>query len=134
MAKLSDQEKKTMRELFEKYNLHQDDIFTHNHFVIIKRTGIEKIQAQMSIQIDYEEIVAQIDNVVLKATATYLAERGKHRVATEVVTYGEASPKNCKNAYFWATAEKRALSRAVLKCVGLYKFGVFGEDEAVQDE
>lgn len=88
-----------MRELFEKYNLHQDDIFTHNHFVIIKRTGIEKIQAQMSIHINYEEIVAQIDNVVLKATATYEAERGKQRVATQVVTYGEASPKNCKNAY-----------------------------------
>ena len=56
MAKLSDQEKKEMREMFEQYNLHQDDIFTHNHFVIIKRTGIEKIQAQMSIQIDYQEI------------------------------------------------------------------------------
>ncbi len=134
MGKLTDNEKKEMRELFEKYNLHQDDIFTHNHFVIIKRTGIEKIQAQMNIQIDYEEIVATIDEVVLKASATYLVENDKQRVAQEVVTYGEASPKNCKNAYFWATAEKRALSRAVLKCVGLYKFGVYGEDENVQSD
>jgi len=134
MGKLTDNEKEQMRELFEKYDLHKDDIFTHNHFVIIKRTGIEKIQAKMGIQLHYEEIVATIDNVVLKATATYLRDNGKHRIATEVVTYGEASPKNCKNAYFWATAEKRALSRAVLKCVGLYKLGIYGEDENVQDE
>ncbi len=129
MANLSDQEKKDMRELFENYNLHQDDIFTHNHFVIIKRSGIEKIQAQEAIEVRYEEIVSEIDQVVLKAFA-----HCESAAQYEVVTYGEASPKNCKNAYFWATAEKRALSRAVLKCVGLYKFGVFGEDENVQDE
>ena len=29
-----------------------------------------------------------------------------------------------------AMAEKRAMSRAVLKLVGLYELGVFGEDEA----
>lgn len=134
MGKLTENEQKAMRAMFEEYELHADDIFTHNHFVIIKRTGIEKIQAKMGIQIDYQEIVAEIDKVVLKATATYLAANGKHRVAREVVTYGEASIKNCKNAYYWATAEKRALSRAVLKCVGLYKFGVFGEDEDVQND
>ena len=128
---LTKTQKETLRTIFEKFDLTKDDIFTHNHFVIITRTGIEKIQANLNIHVEYEEILVSIDEVVIKAKATYL-----HRVEDivtehEIYTYGEASPKNCKNAYFWATAEKRALSRAVLKCVGLYKLGVFGEDEDV---
>ena len=37
--------------------------------------------------------------------------------------------KNNRNAYPVAMAEKRAMSRAVLKLAGLYKFNVYGEDE-----
>ena len=46
-----------------------------------------------------------------------------------VVTYGESSSKNNRNAYPVAMAEKRALSRAVLKLTGLSEEGVMGEDE-----
>ena len=51
-----------------------------------------------------------------------------HNDKMKVITYGEASPKNCRVAYPYAMAEKRAVDRAVLKLVGLHGF-VYSEDE-----
>jgi len=45
-----------------------------------------------------------------------------------VVTFGEASPANCKNAYPVAMAEKRAVDRAVLKAV-LIHGTIYSENE-----
>jgi hypothetical protein len=42
---------------------------------------------------------------------------------------GEASPKNCKNAYPWAMAEKRAIDRVILKLIGIHGL-VYSEEEA----
>ena len=66
------------------------------------------------------------DFVVIKAFAT----KGKDNLQW-VETYGEAGPENCRNAYYVATAEKRAMSRAVLKLMGLYMHSVLGEDEEI---
>jgi hypothetical protein len=126
MKELSEDQKKSMRELFEENNLSKDDVFTHKHYVIITRSGIEKIQATQNIEVQYDVIKMDRDFVVLKAIAS-----SGDRI---VETFGEAGPENCRNAYYVATAEKRALSRAVLKIVGLYKHRVFGEDENVQDD
>ena len=60
-----------LKEKYIKYNLTKDDVFKHQHYIIITRSGIEKIQA-----------------------------------------------------------EKRAMSRVVLKLTGFYELGVFGEDES----
>ena len=46
----------------------------------------------------------------------------------KVITYGEASPKNTRNAYPYAMAEKRAIVRAILKLIGLHGF-IYSEDE-----
>ena len=37
---------------------------------------------------------------------------------------------NCNTFYVMEMAEKRAMSRAVLKLTGFYELGVFGEDES----
>ena len=37
---------------------------------------------------------------------------------------------NCNSWYVAEMAEKRALSRSVLKLTGFYELGVFGEDES----
>ena len=37
---------------------------------------------------------------------------------------------NCNSWYVMEMAEKRALSRSVLKLTGFYELGVFGEDES----
>ncbi len=64
------------------------------------------------------------DFVVIKAIAT--------KVDVTVESFGESTPENTKQSppYHSAMAEKRALSRAVLKITGFYKYGVYGEDES----
>lgn len=42
---------------------------------------------------------------------------------------GEASPKNCKNEYRWAMAEKRAKDRVILKLLGIAG-DMYSEEEA----
>ena len=49
----------------------------------------------------------------------------------KVITYGEASPKNTRNAYPYAMAEKRAIDRAILKLIGLHGF-IYSEDEMTE--
>tara|TARA_R100000750_G_C2279678_1_gene70711 strand:+ start:194 stop:592 length:399 start_codon:yes stop_codon:yes gene_type:complete len=91
---------------------------------IIKRQGIEKIQYNNNIHIKFEWVRMEKDYAVLKGIGT------KGDLIVE--SYGESTSENTKQnpPYHSAMAEKRALSRVVLKIVGAYKFGVFGEDEA----
>lgn len=89
---------------------------------IITRTGIEKIQFHNNILVEYNVEKMEPEFVVIRAYAT----KGNVRIET----FGEASPSNTKQSYPVAMAEKRALSRAVLKITGFYKYGVFGEDES----
>ena len=111
-----------MMKLFTEYGLTKEDTFKHQHYSIITRGGIDKIQAKANVVIDYEVIKCEPKFAVLKATAKFDDRT--------IQTFGEAAPDNCKNTYYMAMAEKRAMSRAVLKLVGLYELGVFGEDEA----
>jgi len=89
---------------------------------IITRSGIEKIQFHNNIEVTYLVEKIEPDFVVIKAIAR------KGDVVME--SFGEASPSNTKQVYPVAMAEKRALSRSVLKIAGFYKYGVFGEDES----
>ena len=40
-------------ELYKKYDLQKEDVYKHQHYVIITRQGIEKIQAKENITITY---------------------------------------------------------------------------------
>ena len=112
-----------LKELYEKYNLTKDDFFKHKHYTIIKREGIDKLQAEADIRITYELLYHSPDckTAIVKATA--------NKGPTRIETFGEVSPDNNHNQYPIAMAEKRAMSRAVLKLAGFYSEGVFGEDE-----
>ena len=59
---------------------------------------------------------------VIKCTATSASKKAK------VITYGESSPKNTKNQYPYAMAEKRAIDRATFKLIGIHG-SVYSEDE-----
>ena len=117
-----------LRELYKKYGLSQEDTFkSPQGWTIITRQGIDAIQASAGIDITYEPVVVERDFVVVKARGTMLSDR---EVFTE--TFGEADrgPKgNCRQNYPVAMAEKRAMSRAVLKLSGFYALGAYGEDE-----
>ena len=122
-----------LKERYIKYNLTKDDVFKHQHYLIITRSGIEKIQAIENIGIDYEVIKCDKDFAVVKATAESFPKEG---TGVMVVTFGSAlkgktyADGNTNTWYVMEMAEKRALSRAVLKLTGFYELGVFGEDEA----
>ena len=87
---------------------------------------IEQAGAENGIVYSYDEIETNSADgiVVVKCTA----QMEKDRVKIQVVSYGEASPKNTKNSYPYAMAEKRAYDRCVLKLLGLHGF-VYSEDE-----
>jgi hypothetical protein len=115
-------------ELYKKYDLTAEDVFKHQHYVIITRQGIDKIQAIEKININYEVIQCTPNFSVMRATAT--------KEDARVETFGSAlkgdnyKDGNCNSWYVAEMAEKRAMSRAVLKLTGFYELGVFGEDEA----
>lgn len=117
--------KELLNKLYVDNGLAQEDVHSDPRgFKIITRRGIEKIQAKNNIQIRYDIIKISDDHkfVIIKANATM--------GDVSIETFGEASPSNTRQTYPIAIAEKRALSRAILKVAGLYKEGIFGEDEA----
>tara|TARA_Y100001963_G_scaffold10626_1_gene13613 strand:- start:253 stop:642 length:390 start_codon:yes stop_codon:yes gene_type:complete len=119
-----------LKEKYIKYELTKDDVFKHqgNHYIIITRSGIEKIQAIENITIYYDLIKSEPNFASVKAIAQ---KDGKM-----VETFGSAlkgnsfKDGNTNTWYVLEMAEKRALSRAVLKMTGFYELGVFGEDES----
>jgi len=119
-------------ELYKKYDLTKDDVFKHQHYVIITRQGIDKIQAKERIDIKYEVIKCEPNFSVFKA----YAEKINEETIVRVETFGSAlkgtnfKDGNCNSWYVAEMAEKRAMSRAVLKLTGFYELGVFGEDES----
>jgi len=116
-----------IKEKYLHYGLEKDDIFKHQHYVIITRSGIEKIAALENILINYEVIKCEKDFCVVKAQA--------YKGEAIIQTFGSALKGDFKSGttnswYVMEMAEKRAMSRAVLKLTGFYELGVFGEDEA----
>lgn len=92
---------------------------------IITRAGIEKIQAKQGIAMAFEAHVLERNFAVVKATAT----KGDLRIETFASALC-GNGGNSQSNYVVEMAEKRALSRAVLKTVGAYAHGVYGQDES----
>ncbi|GGG60911.1 hypothetical protein [Hymenobacter glacieicola] len=118
--------KDKLNSLYKECGLVKEDVHVHQHYTILTRSGIEKVQAHYGIQVSYKALVLQEKYVVIKAIGTMVEEN----TTAKIETYGSATATNCKNSYFAETAEKRALSRAVLKLTGLYQHGFFGEEES----
>ena len=115
-------------ELYKKYGLTKDDVFKHQHYVIITRQGIDKIQAVEQISVTYEVIRCEPNFSVFKASAE---KDGKKIETFGSALKGEGYKDGNTNSWYVAEmAEKRAMSRAVLKLTGFYELGVFGEDES----
>ena len=130
MSKSRDEQ---LNKLYLKYELTSDDVFKHQHYNIITRSGIDKIQAKENITILYDPIVTERDYWAVKARATHHGEYGD----TYIETFGSALKGdylsgNTNTWYIAEMAEKRAMSRAVLKLTGFYQLGTFGEDESEQ--
>ena len=113
-----------LNEMYKTYGLLPEDMFkeARQGWTIFKRQGIDKIQAAANIDINYEHVVIEKDFVVIKAKGKFNDKK--------IETYGEADRNsNCRQTYPVAMAEKRAMSRVVLKLTGFYALGHFSEDE-----
>lgn len=143
--------------VYDPDNKKDSDIFKTRNFTIITRSGIEKVQAGLGISATYEVVhvdpylvamkgkfsspksdtivetfgEASVDRTQVFTETSSIEKDGVTRTTTAplIVTL---TPGNVKQepAYLFAMAEKRALSRGVLKMSGLYEQGVFGEDES----
>lgn len=109
-----------LNELYKNNSLEKEDVYKDKRgFTIITRSGIEKIQAKNKIDIKFKLISWELDNCVVKATA-YLK--------TKIIeTYASATKENCMQKFRVEIAEKRALSRAVIKIMNLTN--TLGQDE-----
>ena len=58
-----------LNRLFVENNLTSEDVFSHQHYKIITRAGIDKIQANIDIAIQYEVIRCEPPFAVVKAKA-----------------------------------------------------------------
>lgn len=139
------------RKLYQEYELPKSDVFASKKqgFQIITRTGIEKIQYKDKISVTFEVIAAEPKFCCVKARAV---SKDGHVIETlGSATKGEFQNVEKKKAngqkyttkalvggntdswYVVEMAEKRALSRAILKVTGLYEHGVYGEDENLDE-
>ena len=119
--------KESLRRLFKENGLVQEDVYKDKRgFVIITRTGIDKIISNRGIKVSYEPIIMERDWVVLRCVAEMSENQGR------VESFGECSSENTvglAGKFPVAMAEKRAKSRAVLMLTGFYEQGIYGQDE-----
>ena len=125
-----------LKEIYTKYNLDKDDIFIlkfgSKQTPVIRRAGVEKIQAHLNIEVNFK-IESKSDDhksCIILATGCIFTtgERGEKIPSRMCQSYGEVSPANNTNNYPIAMAEKRSLARVILKMANL--FGVYSEDES----
>jgi hypothetical protein len=129
MAEKQNTNRERLKELYNQYELNTEDIFRHEKFgyIMIKRTGVEKIMAKDDIKLKFDVIENDMLNgCVVKATA----KMTKDDKEVEIETLGSATTKNCQLAYYPEMAEKRAKVRAILQITEFYSCGVYSEDEA----
>ena len=128
-AELKETKKETLRRLFKENGLVEEDVYKDKRgFVIITRTGIDKIVSKQNIQVAYEPVTMTKEWVVLRATASMRVGPAENDIRN-MMSFGEASDDNLMGGgkkFPVAMAEKRAMSRVVLKIAGFYEQGVFG--------
>jgi len=128
----------------EKYDLSSSDFWElpqKKGTWVCKHSALEIVAVKANITFDLPQIIESdsANGIAVLAVRGYFpsTDNGLPSHNSERKTYpgrsewstGEASPKNNKNAYPWAMAEKRAKDRVVLKLSGIAGL-VYSEDEA----
>lgn len=120
-----------MNRIFKQNGLVESDLYEDKRgFKLIKREGIEKIIAHKNIQMQLELKLCNLgipdgkDNVVVMATG---------KMGNVIIqSFGSANDTTCntmQKGIMVEMAEKRAKARSVLQLAGLYKEGIYSEDE-----
>ena len=118
--------KKELAKIYKDYNLTKEDIYQDRRgFIIFCRSGVEKIQLEKNIQVEFEVICCSLENVVIKASSYLQDQDGEWLKQME--TFGSASKNNCKQHFLVEIAEKRSLARVIIKTLGMSN--TYGEEE-----
>tara|TARA_R100001082_G_C4362382_1_gene160024 strand:+ start:89 stop:559 length:471 start_codon:yes stop_codon:yes gene_type:complete len=115
--------KPDIKELLKTHNLKKEDVWDCHGTWVLYHKSIERIQLKEKIVIvdlTVEYIDLALSSCVVKCTAV--------KDGIKVITFGECTPKNNRNSYPVAMAEKRAIDRAVLKLTGMHG-DFYSEDE-----
>lgn len=110
----------------EKYGLDKADFWElpqKKGTWLVKHAALEMAAAQAGIVFEPPMILEAkgSEGTAAVCVTGHLGDRA-------IWSIGEASPKNSRNAYPWAMAEKRAIDRVVLKLIGIHGL-VYSEDE-----
>ena len=99
--------KDALRRLFKDNNLVEEDVYKDKRgFVIITRTGIDKIVSKKNISVVYEPVVMQKDWVVMRATASMqLGHNPKN--TRNMMSFGEASEDNLMGCLLYTSPSPR---------------------------
>jgi len=117
-----------IKEMYIKYGLEKEDVFKHQHYIILTRSAIAKIQYKEDIEIDYDIIRSEPNFAAVKAIAT--KDNKTIRTMGSALKGNTFKDGNTNSWYVLEMAQKRAYARATLEILGLYEIGVKGEDEA----
>ena len=127
-----------LKEIYKKFNLEDDDIFIlkfgGKDKPIIRRSGIERIQNLLKIEVKFEiqKVSDDLKSCIVLGTGVIMGkdDKGNPRPVVGCQSFGEVAPYNNKNSYPICMAEKRCLARIVIKIAGLAQLGIYGEDES----
>jgi hypothetical protein len=111
----------------ERYGLARDDFWElpqKKGTWVAKHAALEVAAVKANIRFDMPVIVEANGGEGVAAVCVQGEMEGRFEWSL-----GEASPKNNKNAYPWAMAEKRAKDRVILKLIGIHGL-IYSEEEA----
>jgi len=121
---------KEIMEFMEKHSIDSDEIWeVHGNSWCIKHKALERAGAVAGIKWDQTPTIIESNSE--KATVA-ICVSGKLGDLIEW-SIGEAAPKNNKNAYPYAMAEKRAKDRVILKLLNTHGY-LYSEAEFEADE
>lgn len=110
-------------EIARKYEIPKSEFWDCHGTWVCKHRALEEAAARAGVKWSAPVILESSSKEAVALLAT-----GSLGDLTEW-SIGEASPKNNKNAYPWAMAEKRAKDRVILKLLG-FSGHVYSEEEA----
>lgn len=95
---------------------------------VAKHSALEVAAAKAGIEFDNPMIVEANSEAGIAVVSVRGMQPNADGVMRSEWSIGEASPKNNRNAYPFAMAEKRAKDRVILKLIGIHGL-VYSEDE-----
>ena len=116
---------KAVTDFMAKYSIDSDEIWeVHGTTWVVKHKALERVAAEQGVIWERPEL--KVCDMAAGMVAVLISGRLGDHVE---YSFGEASPKNNKNAYPIAMAEKRAKDRVILKLLASHG-DLYSEEEA----